>query len=402
MSLLRLAWQLAIARPGAALLGVLLLALGWAAVAFVLLVSEQVDQRVKRDLAGIDLVVGAKGSPMQIMLSGVFHLDVPTGNIPLATVETLRQQPLVAEVWPLSLGDSVKGWRLVGAEPAYLALYGGQLAQGRLWQQPLETVLGAEVARATGLKVGDRFVGSHGLGEGGHEHGDHPYTVVGVLAPSGAVLDRLALTDLESVWKVHEDMHALDDSDRRAMAADREVTIALVRYRSPLAAAMLPRWVNAQDGLQSAAPALESARLLRMVGAGREVLQGFGALLLVSSLLSLFIVQMNAVRERQGDLALLRLMGAPPWRLAALVAWQAVISMTAALALGLLAAHAALAVLARWLAGQQSLPLDPSYWSPSEWWLWPVAVGLALLASAWPAWRAMRTDVSTLLQSPRG
>lgn len=402
MSLLRLAWQLAVARPLAAALGVLLLALGWAAVTFVLLVSEQVDLRVQRDLAGVDLVVGAKGSPMQIMLSGVFHLDVPTGNIPLATVDALRQQPLVAEVWPLSLGDSVKGWRLVGAEPAYLALYDGRLASGRVWQAPLEVVLGSEVARATGLKLGDQFVGSHGLGEGGHEHGNHPYTVVGLLAPTGTVLDRLALTDLASIWKVHEDMHALDESDREAMAEDREVTIALVRFRSPLAAALLPRWVNGQDGLQSAAPALESARLLRMVGAGREVLQGFGAMLLLSSLLSLFIVQMNAVRERQGDLALLRLMGASPGRLAALVAWQAVITMSLALGLGLLAAHAALAGLAHWLAGQQALPLDPWFWSRSEVWLWPLSIGLALLAAAGPAWRAMRTDVSTLLQSPHG
>lgn len=401
MTLLRLAWRLLAARPVAAALSVLLLALGWAAVAFVVLVSEQVDQRVQRDLAGVDLVVGAKGSPMQIMLSGVFHLDVPTGNIPLSTIDTLRQQPLVAQVWPLSLGDSVKGWRIVGSELAYMDLYGARMAEGRAWQQPLEAVLGAEVARATGLRVGDRFAGSHGLGDGGHAHESHPYVVVGVLARSGSVLDRLVLTDLASVWKVHEDMHAMDDSDRAAMAEDREVTLALVRYRSPLGAAMLPRWINTQDGLQAAAPALESARLLRMVGAGREVLQGFGALLLLSSLLSLFITQLNLVRERQSDLALLRMMGAPPWRLAALVALQAVLVVSASLALGLALAHGALALLAHWLAGQQALPLDPAYWSATELWFWPLGVALALLAAAGPAWRAVRTDVTQLLQAPR-
>lgn len=401
MTLARLAWRLLATRPVAAALSVLLLALGWAAVAFVVLVSEQVDQRVQRDLAGIDLVVGAKGSPMQIMLSGVFHLDVPTGNIPLSTVDTLRLQPLVAAVWPLSLGDSVKGWRIVGTERSYLDLYGVRLAEGRVWERPLEAVLGAEAARATGLRVGDRFAGSHGLGDGGHAHESHPYTVVGVLARSGSVVDRLVLTDLSSVWQVHEDMHALDDADRAAMAEDREVTLALVRYRSPLGAAMLPRWVNAQDGLQAAAPALESARLLRMVGAGREVLQGFGGLLLLSSLLSLFITQLGLVRERQGDLALLRMMGAPPWRLAALVAVQAVLVVSASLALGLAIAHGALALLALWLAGQQALPLDPAYWSRTELWFWPLGVALALLAAAGPAWRAVRTDVTQLLQAPR-
>ncbi len=401
MSLVRLAWRLLWARPVAAMLSILLLALGWAAVGFVILVSEQVDGRVKRDLAGIDLVVGAKGSPMQIMLSGVFHVDVPTGNIPLEAVASLRAQPIVAQVWPISLGDSVKGWRIVGSEPAYIDLYGGRLAQGRVWQKPLEAVLGADVASATGLKLGDTFAGSHGMGEGGHAHDSHPYTVVGVLARNGSALDRLALTDLASVWKVHEDMHALDDDDRAALAAGREVTMALVRYASPLGAAMLPRWVNAQEGLQAASPALESARLLRMVGAGREVLQGFGAMLLLSSLMSLFLTQLNLVRERQGDLALLRMMGAPPWRLAAVVALQSLLVVSASLLLGLLLAHGALALLALWLAGQQALPLAAGYWSWTELMLWPAALLLALVAAAVPAWRALKTDVTQLLQAPR-
>lgn len=401
MSLLRLAWKLLVARPGTLLLSLLLLAVGWAAVGFVLIVGEQLESKVRRDLAGIDLVVGAKGSPMQIMLAGVFHLDSPTGNIPLAAVEQLRAQPLVEQVWPLSLGDSLQGWRIVGTTPAYLDLFGARLAEGRRWQRSMEAVLGAEVAKATGLKVGDQFVGSHGLGGAGDEHGDHPFTVVGVLARSGAVLDRLVLTELDSVWHVHEAMHEVDEEDRAVLEAEREVTLALVRYRSPLGAAMLPRWVNAQEGLQAAAPALESARLLRMLGAGREVLQGFGALLLLSSLLALFITLSHLVRERAGDLALLRLMGAAPWRLGMLIALQALLVVSASLLLGLGLAHLGLAGLAHWLAGQQSLPLDPGFVSRSELWLWPIGLLLALLAALLPAWRALRTDVTQLLQTPR-
>jgi len=400
LSGLRLAWRLLWLRPLATVLNLLLLALGWGAVAFVLLVSEQVEGRVQRDLAGIDLVVGAKGSPMQIMLAGVFHLDSPTGNIPLESIELLRQQPLVAEVLPLSLGDSLRGWRIVGATPAYVALYGAQLQQGRMWAAPMQAVLGAEVAASLGLKPGDHFAGSHGLGEGGHEHGDQPFEVVGVLARSGTVLDRLVLTDLASVWQVHEEHHALDDSDRAALAAEREVTLALVRYRSPLGAAMLPRWVNAQEGLQAAAPALETARLLRMVGAGREVLQGFGYLLLLSALLSVFITLLAMVRERQGDLALLRLMGAPARRLAALVAWQALLLVGLSVALGLSLAHAGLAGLAHWLASQQGFPLAAGYGSLHELALLPLGLLVALVAAAWPAWQALRADVTQLLQTP--
>lgn len=400
LSWARLAWRLLWLRPLATALNLLLLALGWAAVAFVLLVGEQVEQRVKRDLAGIDLVVGAKGSPMQIMLSGVFHLDSPTGNIPLANVTALREQPLVAEVWPLSLGDSLRGWRIVGTTPGYLTLYGAQLQSGRLWAAPLQAVLGAEVAAALGLKLGDRFAGNHGLGEGGDAHGDQLFEVVGVLARSGSVLDRLVLTDLASVWKVHEDHHAVDAEDRAALEAEREVTLALVRYRSPLGAALVPRWVNAQEGLQAAAPALESARLLRMVGAGREVLEGFGLLLLVSALLSVFITLLAMVRERQGDLALLRLLGARAARLSLLVAWQALALVGLSVALGLLFAHAAMAALAQWLSAQQSFALDPAFTSRLELWLLPAGLLVALLAAAGPAWRALRADVTQLLQTP--
>jgi putative ABC transport system permease protein len=110
---------------------------------------------------------------------------------------------------------------------------------------------------------------------------------------------------------------------------------------------------------------------------------------------------MNLVRERSGDLALLRLMGAPPRRLAWLVALQALMMVSASLLLGLVLAHSALALLAFWLAGQQSLPLEAVFFSSSELWLWPLGLGLALIASLLPAARAMRTDVTHLLQSPR-
>lgn len=398
--MLALAWRYLWARPLVAGLNLLLLSLGLAAVSFVLLVSEQIEAGVRRDLAGVDLVVGAKGSPMQIMLAGLFHLDVPTGNIPLTALDELRAQPLVASAVPLSLGDSLKGFRIVGTTADYPALYQGRLAEGRWWTQPLEAVLGAEVARATGLRLGDSFAGSHGLGEGGHEHGDHRYRVVGVLAPGGTVLDRLVLTDLASVWKVHEDMHAVDESDRRALEAEREITLALLRYRSPLAAVSLPRWVNAQDGLQAAAPALETARLLRMVGAGTEVLRGFGAVLLLAAGLSVFVALLHAVRERQGDLAMLRMLGAPPGRVGLLIAAEAVWLAGLACVLGLALGHGLTALLGWVLAQQQSLRVVGSWFSVWEWLVPALALLLALLSSAWPAWRAYRLDVTELLQAP--
>ncbi|KQV46219.1 multidrug ABC transporter substrate-binding protein [Pelomonas sp. Root1217] len=395
--MIRLAWRYLWSSPLTTALNLLLLTLGLAAVTFVLRASAQVEAGLKRDLASIDLVVGAKGSPMQIMLAGVFHFDAPTGNIPLATLELLKQQPLVAQAVPLSLGDSFRGYRIAGTTPDYLDLYGAKLGQGALWAKPMQAVLGAEVARTSGLKLGDRFAGSHGLAEGGGAHGDHQFEVVGVLAESGSVLDRLVLTDLASVWEVHEDHAASTPEDD----GKKEITLALVRYRSPLAAVVLPRWVNAQNGLQSAAPALETARLMRLVGAGTEVLRGFGIVLLAAAGLSVWVALLHAVRARQGDLAMLRMLGAPASRVAALIALEALLLAGLAAVLGLAAGHGLVALLERLLAERQSLRLGQLGMSEAEWLVPLLAGALALLAAAWPAWRAYRLDVTTLLQAPR-
>lgn len=401
--MIRLAWRYLWSSPLTTALNLLLLTLGLAAVTFVLRASQQVEAGLKRDLAGIDLVVGAKGSPMQIMLAGVFHLDAPTGNIPLATLDLLRRQPLVAQAVPLSLGDSYRGFRIAGTTPDYPGLYGAQLARGALWTRPMQAVLGAEVARATGLGVGSHFAGSHGLAEGGGAHGEQQFEVVGVLAASGSVLDRLVLTDVASVWAVHESHHDEPAHDTADAAHDdhREITLALVRYRSPLAAVSLPRWVNAQDGLQSAAPALETARLMRLVGAGTEVLRGFGLVLLLAAGLSVWVALLHAVRARQGDLAMLRMLGAPAHRVATLIAVEALLLAGLATGLGLAAGHGLVALLERLLADRQSLRLGPLGLSDAEWLVPSLAFGLALLAAAWPAWRAYRLDVTTLLQAPR-
>lgn len=394
--MIALAWRYLWSSPLTAALNLLLLSLGLAAVTFVLRASTQVENGLRRDLAGIDLVVGAKGSPMQLMLAGVFHLDAPTGNIPLSTLDQLKAQPLVAQVVPLSLGDTVRGHRIVGTTPDYLELYGGQLAQGALWTHSMQVVLGAEVARRTGFKLGDQVTGSHGLADGGSGHAAHPFEVVGVLAESGSVLDRLVLADLASVWEVHADHQSGPPDD-----AAREITLALVRYRSPLGAVMLPRWVNAQEGLQAAAPALETARLMRLVGAGTEVLRGFGVVLLLAAGLSVWVAMLHAVRARQSDLAMLRMLGAPPGRVAALMVLEALLLAGLASVVGLAAGHALVALLSQVLADLQSLRLGALGWSTAEWAVPLLAGATALLAASWPAWRAYRLDVTTLLQAPR-
>jgi putative ABC transport system permease protein len=399
MKIIALSLRYLFSRPLAAGLNLLLLSLGLAAITFVLLTRAQIDRAFERDLAGIDAVVGAKGSPMQLILAGVFHLDVPPGNIPLAEVQALARDARVARLIPLSLGDSLRGFRIVGTTADYPAHYQATLAQGRWWAQPMEAVLGAQVVQATGLQLGDHFAGSHGLGEGGDVHAAVPYRVSGVLAPCSCVLDRLVLTATESVWQLHEASHAQDEAERRAMEEEREITLALVQYRSPLAAVTFPRYVNSATSMQAAAPAVEITRLLRMVGVGADVLRGFGAVLLLTAGLSVFIALWNAVRERAPDLAMLRMLGASPAKVAALLLCEALWLAVLASLLGLAGGHLLTGLLGFLLQAEKSLTVSAWQWVGEEAWVPVIAIGVAGLAALLPTLSAYRVEAGQLLNS---
>lgn len=398
MKTLALAWTYLWSRPLAAALNLLLLSLGLASITFLILVSNQLDKAFERDLQGIDLVVGAKGSPMQLILSGVFHIDAPTGNVPLKAVLELEKHPLVAQVIPLSLGDSFQGFRIVGSSHDYIAHYRAQLAQGKLWTQPMQVVLGAVSARKLGMTVGQTFVGSHGLAAGGHAHGENFYTVVGVLATSGSVLDRLILTDSASVWQVHEVHGKAEEETKEHLLEQREVTLALLRYKTPLAAMSLPRYVNGSTGMQAAAPAIEITRLLSMLGLGTDVLRAFAGVLLLTAGLSVFIALWSAVRERRGDLALLRMLGAPPIKLASLLLLEALWLGLLAAALGLLAGQGMANALGWLLRLDNSLLVGGMVWPPTLWLVPAIALAVSMLAALLPALGAYRVSVLELLQ----
>ena len=403
MNIISLSWRYLWSRPLAACLNLLLLALGLASITFVLLASHQISRAFERDLAGIDVVVGAKGSPMQLILSGVFHIDAPTGNVPLVAIKELEKNPQVAKIIPISLGDSFRGFRIVGTALSYIKHYDAQLATGELWVKPMQAVIGSQVARQTKLKVGDTFAGSHGLVSGdkggGETHGQTPYTVVGVLATSGSVLDRLILTATESVWKVHETDTALDADDQKVLEDEREVTLALIQYKSPLAAVTFPRFVNTSTEMQAAAPALEISRLLNMIGVGTDLLKVIAAVLLLTAGLSVFIALWSAVRERRADLALLRMLGAPPRKIAGLLLCEALWLALLACALGVLAGQGVIAGAAWTLQAEKSVEIGALTW-PIELMVVPaLALGVALAASALPAWEAFRVSVFELLQS---
>jgi putative ABC transport system permease protein len=413
-------------RPLTVALNALLLAIAVATLVLLLQFAEQAGERFERDARGIDLVVGAKGSPLQLVLSSVYHIDVPTGNIPLGELDRLRSDPGVARVVPLALGDNFQGFRIVGSDDQLLALYGARMADGRAFARPAEAVLGAEVARRTGAKLGQKFIGSHGLETGeedgqGHDHA--PFETVGILAPSGTVLDRLILTSVESVWDVHgiehdhhdghdEAGHDHDDghdhheggvhheehADEAAMPGmEPEVTALLVRYRNASAAMRLPSQINRQTALQAAAPAAEAARLLGLFGSIIEGARLFGWLLAMSAGLSLFVALWSATRAREGDLALLRVMGARPATVFGTILIEGLLIAAIGALGGIAIAHGLIALASASFPTLDELGLSALRILPGEGLILLAALAIGLVAALIPAIRIFRVDLATTL-----
>ncbi len=400
-------------RPLITALNTLLLALGVGMIILLLLASDRVEQRLTRDAAGIDLVIGAKGSPLQLILSSLYHADIPTGNIPYAEFERWSRHELVDVIIPLALGDTFSGARIVGTNPTYPEHYGAILGEGRYWQSPFEAVLGAAFAEKAGLAIGDRFVGSHGLAPGGPAHGDFPYVVVGILAPTDSIIDRIILTSLDSVWQSHgfsgnegeeiPNPTQLNDSATVTLANRHPlaVTALLVQYQTPFAATQLPLAVNQTSGLQAAAPAWEMARLLSLIGVGVNTLRGFGLLLMASAALSLFVALTTALQERRHDLAVMRILGASPVTLWRQMLLEGLLLAALGGLLGVGLGHAAASVLAAFSPDAEALGLSGLTAHIEELYVFGMALAIGLLAAAVPAIQAYRTDIANVLATGR-
>ena len=427
MNLLTLSWKYLTFRPLSTGLNAILLAFGLAIITVLLLVQHQFEQKMTRDAAGIDLVVGAKGSPLQLILSSVYHIDFPTGNIKMEEAQRISRSRLVKKVIPLAMGDNVQGLRILGTNHDYLDLYAVKFAAGKAWEKPFEVTLGAESAKILGLKLGDSFSGSHGISVGSHDHDQHAFTVTGILAPSGKVVDRLVLTSIESVWYTHDEEGGAEpiaseegeeanlaveeapelgmDPHLQAVAArgfpitdqDREVTTLLVRYRNPMAAIQLPRMINSGTSMQAASPAFEMSRLFELLGVGISLLQGLAIALVVIAGLSIFIALYNSLKERKYDLAILRTLGASRGQLVGLVFLEGISLTTLGALLGIGFGHGFLALVVALTTQEVVSLVDPWVFLPEEGLIFGYALAVGIVASLIPAWSAYQTSIAKQL-----
>lgn len=384
------AWRNLRAKPLQTALSLALLGFGVGMVSLMLLTEKQVNDAFERNIKDIDLVLGAKGSPLQLILANVYHIDAPTGNINQRAAEKVLKHPYIDSGIPLAYGDNHEGYRIVGTEHSYVAHYGATLAEGQLWAAPYEVTAGARVAENLGLHVGDTFFSAHGLKDQTDIHTNKTFTVVGILEPSGSVVDQLLLTPMESIWYIHmEDGEVLDPEKR-------EITAMLLKKRNPLAVLTIPNTLR-DTNMQVALPAIEVNRMTQQFGLGTSALRAIAMLIMALSFASIFISVLDNIRARRHELALMRTMGGTPGTLYRLLLLEGGLLSVAGTVLGLVLSRVGMTVLSQVVEAQFHYDVAAMGILGSEWALAGAAILVGLLASAIPARRSLRLDISRTL-----
>ena len=400
MSLWRMAWRYLWSRTLVTLLTLTGIALGTALICSVLTLRRESEAGFLRESGQFDLVAGAKGSPLQLVLSSIYQLDVPTGNIPYSRYEALRDDKRVASAIPLGLGDNYHGFRIVGTEEKIFALSDRKnpkkllyhLDTGRFFKSDFEAVIGSQVARQSGLKVGDTFVGTHGLvvTAGSSEHPDFPYKVVGLISETGSSIDRAIYVTLPSVWRIHEkeaDVHRkIAGIEGTSPKRDLEVTAVMIRLKSVGLRLWMAQEIQKRTEAMAAIPVNEMLRLYQQIlGPMQRVLMGVAALVVVVSVLSITATLYQSTERRRRDLAVMRALGAHPSEIAGLVVLEALLLTVLGISAGWLIGHGGLALAGSALRNSIGIGLSPWTTDRIEW----IALGIVatggILAGLLPA-----------------
>lgn len=409
MNLFSLSWNYIKSKPLNTVLNILLMSLGIAIILVLLLLNSQLEENLGKNKRGVDLVVGAKGSPLQLILANVYHIDFPTGNIKLKEAKALTRNRLIKSAIPLALGDNYRSFRIVGTNHDYVNLYQAEIEEGTLWKNNLDVTLGANVAKRLGLKVGDDFFGAHGMSVSDLEHDEAKYSVIGILAESNSVLDNLILTNIESVWQVHdhdEEEHGHEEGPALGSAyetgfpegdEDAEITSMLVQFRSAMGAVQLPRIINANTNMQAASPAFETQRLFSLLGIGVNMIRSFAYIIIVIAGLSIFISLYNALKDRKYDLAIMRSLGASRSKLFVHVIIEGVIITLLGGLFGFVLGHALVEILAGYYEKSEEVGITGLVFVNQELIVLLLSIGIGVLSALLPAFSAYRTDISKVL-----
>ncbi len=363
-------------------------------------------------LSGTDLVVGARSGQIQLLLYSVFRIGDATSNISWETYQKVSKQRQVAWTVPISLGDSHRGYRVLGTTQDYFRhyKYGNKrplvLAQGVQFSGLYDVVLGAEVADKLGYKLGDKIVVSHGMGSTSFaKHDDKPFTVVGILERTGTPVDRTLHLSLEALEAIHIDWKAGTRIPGQTVSAEEaaklelqpeQITAFLVGMKSKVATFQLQRVINSyrKEPLLAIIPGVALQQLWDMVGIAEKALLLVSAFVVVAGLVGMLTVILTSLNERRRELAILRSVGARAWQILLLLTLESALLTLMGIGLGILLLYGGIAVAQPILESQMGVFVPLSPLSLYQWKLLSLVAVCGILVGLIPGYRAYRYSVA--------
>lgn len=401
--LLRVAWKSLLHRRLTTGLTVLAITAGIALLFAIERVRSGARESFASTISGIDLIVGARGSPINLLLYTVFHLGDAVNNISAATWQEFAQHSAVAAAIPLAMGDSWRGQRVIGTTADYFThyRYGDQqpltFAQGRSFRELFDVVVGHRVAQQLQQGIGEKIVLAHGIGEVSFsQHDDMPFKVVGILARTNTPTDRSLYVSLPAITALH-----LDAEERRALppAAQLElpqITALLIKLQTKFTIFALQREINTYKGeaLTAIMPGVSLRSLWQTLGIAERAFLLLSFLVFGISLLGMTVALLIGLNARRQEMAILRSIGASPLYVFAVLMVEALLISVAGIFSGVLVSYLALYAFQPMLV--KSLGLTTGLFVPaaSELWFLLATIGCALLAGCVPAWLAYRNSLA--------
>ena len=411
----KLALRNIITRPLSSGLSVVLLSSSIMVIILSMLTMKQMKYKFNENANKIDLIVGAKGSRLQSVLCNVFHIDYPNGNIKLNEVSFLAKHPFVKSAIPISLGDSYKKHRIIGTNPNFIThIYNGSISKGNIFIKPLEVVIGSNVAAKLKLDIGDSFNGSHGIEESTHDHEDFLYRVVGILSPTGEIIDQLIVTSLESVWQVHPDDdkkgsfdlktaeehdHHIHDHKSEISKNNKEITAVLVNYNSPRAKFSIPGIVNQKNALMGAEPAIEIKQLLELIEPAVNIIYVLSLFIFGLSIFSILVTLLNSMKDRKYEISMMRVGGASIRLIFVSIILEGFFIGLIGSISGLILGHSIMGIMARFLNLNYNYQFSGLVFDRLEFALLFMTILIGMTTAIFPAITAYRLDISKTLKN---